>query len=360
MKLSDLVHYRNQLDLVSADPLWRDATAGLNIILHLISSHNLQIGEFTKQLTDNHDTVRDSFTNFEQTLTHLKSAVNQLIEDAEKPWFAESYRLYDQEMANETVDNLSFRKPNLPAETEMFYRTRIMRYTGWQYSAMIIRPGVETYINDMVDCDPLYLVDVKHELLEPAMNLHNETYRRRLRPYVVTENQDTTILDRLPNTQFGVIFAYNFFNFRPLEIIRQWLTELYQKLKPGGMLLMTINDCDRYKGVMLVEQHFCCYTPGKLICDLANSIGFETAFTWHDDGPNTWLELRRPGQLTSLRGGQALAKVNPKPLKPPTEEELAHQKLFFRAVEHHGMKAEGREYSSEELLEYISGKTLPK
>lgn len=314
MKLSELIHYQNQLETLSTDPLWKDASFGLNAILHLVSTQNLQIEDFTKQLNDKHFTIHESFGNFEQILNQLKLKIKQLISDAEKPWFSESYRLYDQEMSNETIDDLMFRTPNISQDTEIFYRGRLMRYTSWQHPAMIIRPGVEKYINDTVDCDPLYLVDVDHNLLTPAISSFNEVYQRRLRPYVVTEKDAEPILTRLPDDQFGLIFAYNFFNFRPFEVIRQWLTELYQKLKPGGMLLMTINDCDRYKGVMLVENHFCCYTPGYLICELAKSLGFEIVFKWHDDGPNTWLELRRPGELTSLRGGQTLAKIIPKPV----------------------------------------------
>jgi SAM-dependent methyltransferase len=164
----------------------------------------------------------------------------------------------------------------------------------------------------MVDCDPLYLVDDRHELLIPTISRHHEIYQRRLRPYVINERQDGEILTALPNNQFGLIFAYNFFNYKPFEVIRRYLEELYQKLRPGGVLIMTINDCDRDKGVVLVEQHFCCYTPGKMVIELAQSLGFKTVFTWTDNGPSTWIELQHPGELTSLRGGQTLAKVVPK------------------------------------------------
>jgi len=257
-------------------------------------------------------------------------------------------------MNNETVDDLSGRQTKLSAETEEFYRARLIRYTGWQHSAMIIRPGVEDYINIMVSCDPLYLVDTRHELLKPAIALYNETYQRRLRPYVISEQSDRKILGQLPNGQFGLVFAHNFFNFRPFEIMRQWLTEIYQKLKPGGMLLMTINDCDRYKAVISVENRFCCYTPGYLVLELAQSLGFEIVFTWHDNGPITWLELKRPGELTSVRGGQSLAKIMPK-IIPPTDEELEAAKqqrleqLRYRAIANGVSKEELTDLTADQL-----------
>ena len=164
----------------------------------------------------------------------------------------------------------------------------------------------------MVGLDPLYLVDTHYDLLTPCMEKYPEAYQRRLRPYVINERATVPILHKIPDNQFGACLVYNFFNFRPLEVIKRYLEEILQKLRPGGTLIMTINDCDRDKGVMLVEQHYTCYTPGYLIINLAQSLGYELVIKWHDDGPSTWIELKRPGDLTSLRGGQTLAKIMPK------------------------------------------------
>jgi hypothetical protein len=174
---------------------------------------------------------------------------------------------------------------------------------------MIIRPGVEKFIEDMVGFDPLYLIDQEHDLLMPAFNRFPEEYQRRLRMYTVKENVDSEILDKIPHSQFGFCLTYNFFEFKPFEIVRKYMTEVYQKLKPGGTFIMTFNDCDRDKAVKLVEQRYACYTPGSLVRELASTIGYTQNFSWDNDGPTTWLELRKPGTLTSLRGGQTLAKI---------------------------------------------------
>jgi SAM-dependent methyltransferase len=215
-------------------------------------------------------------------------------------------------MIHETAEYILNRRPEITAETEQFYCTRIVRYNSWQHPAMIIRPGREIYINELLASDPLYLVDESRDLLQPAMSQFNEQYQQRLRPYTINERNSDKILEKLPDGQFGLVFAYNFFNFRPFEIIRKYLTEIYEKLRPGGALVMTFNDCDRAKGVMLVEQHFCCYTPGYLVRELAQSLGYRVTFSWTDQGPSTWLELQKPGNFVSLRGGQALAKIIPK------------------------------------------------
>jgi hypothetical protein len=64
----------------------------------------------------------------------------------------------------------------------------------------------------------------------------------------------------------------------------------------------------------LVERFFGCYTPGSLVCGLAASIGFEKIFAWHDNGPTTWMEFKKPGVMVSLKGGQMTAEIVPYPV----------------------------------------------
>jgi SAM-dependent methyltransferase len=312
MKLSKLVNYRNQLEDMSCVTSSRNTDLEIEKITHLIDTQSIEVSNFSKELKQKHQNIKNSFQEFESSLNSLKASVNELIESTEKPWFAESYRLYEQEMVNETAEYILNRRPEILPETEQFYCTRIVRYNNWKHPAMVIRPGRESYIHELLALDPLYLVDESYELLEPAITQFNEQYQNRLRPYTINERNSEKILEKLPDGQFGLVFAYNFFNFRPFEVIRKYLLEIYEKLRPGGFLVMTFNDCDRDKGVMLVEQHFCCYTPGYLIRELIQSLGYEIVFSWTDQGPSTWLELRKPGKFESLRGGQALAKIIPK------------------------------------------------
>jgi SAM-dependent methyltransferase len=174
---------------------------------------------------------------------------------------------------------------------------------------MIIRPGKETFAHELLSCDPLYLVDESHELLQPVMDTFTEAYQHRVRPYVINERQPGKILEKIPNNQFGLVFAYNFFHYKPLEVIRRYVEEIFIKLRPGGVLVMTINDCDRDYGVKLVEDHYCCYTPGHMIKELCRSVGYEISAYLPSSGPVTWIELKKPGTMTSLRGGQSLAKI---------------------------------------------------
>jgi hypothetical protein len=69
--------------------------------------------------------------------------------------------------------------------------------------------------------------------------------------------------------------------------------------------------------VAITEHHFCCYTPGRLVREHARKLGYEITYEHHDDAGTTWVELRKPGMLDSIRGAQTLAgifrKVNLEP-----------------------------------------------
>jgi hypothetical protein len=94
-----------------------------------------------------------------------------------------------------------------------------------------------------------------------------------------------------------------------MELITRYITEAYQKLRPGGTLIMTYNDCDRAHGVALAERNFMCYTPGSEILKIAELTGFDCTYQHTGLGDLSWIELQRPGKITSLRGGQTLAKI---------------------------------------------------
>jgi hypothetical protein len=164
----------------------------------------------------------------------------------------------------------------------------------------------------MVGFDPLYLVDIRYELFQPSLDKFNSLYQNRLRTHIVTENLNEDILTNIPNNQFGFCLAYDYLNYRPFEIIKKYLIEMYQKLKSGGTFILTFNDCDKASAVELAEKNERPYTPGNLIKSLAISLGYEIVFTDTTDEASTWLELRKSGTLTSLRGGQTLARILPK------------------------------------------------
>jgi SAM-dependent methyltransferase len=318
MKLSELVAYRNHLSGFDVNTIQYTARHKLEEIVYNVQNSVIQPRAFTQTLQEDQTRVITAFDHFSSTLVELISELDSMIETAEKTQYAESTRLYNEAVArygrldeptNKKVNQqILDRRMPMTADVQQMISNRIKSYVDWKYPGLIIRPGVETFISDLVALDPLYLVDYSTELLQPALSTFPEEYQRRLRVY----EQDpcsTNVLDTLPDNQFGMCLAFNFFEFTTLEVVEQYLRNIFNKLRPGGILAMTFNDCDRAHCVALVEKNFCFYTPGNRVKAIAKSIGYRQMFSWTDMGNLTWLELRKPGELESIRGGQTLAKI---------------------------------------------------
>jgi SAM-dependent methyltransferase len=309
MKLSELVYFLNHLESYNTSQPRVRVEETLAPILHSVKSREIQFNDLAQQLDQRYNTVLEDIQRFLATLQDVKQQIQECIRSIEPKYLAQSYYLYDQEMVHDSDEHVLNRRLNLTPEADSFVSGRINLYGDWKYPGMIIRPGMERWISSLVSLDPLYVVDTKHDLLLPAMLMFNESYQRRLRPYVITESTESTMLDRLPNGQFGFILVYNYFHYKPLELIKCMLIELYQKLRPGGTVAFTFNNCDRSGAVALCERSFMCYTPGQLLLPMAESIGYQIKITYDVDAACTWIEMCKPGKLDSLRGGQTLAKL---------------------------------------------------
>lgn len=301
MKLSELVAYKNQLDALSTREAEVFADLELSKITYLANDPTLD---------ENLNSVKQAFYDFNNTIKRIKNDLKLAIVEAEKPWFQESYRLHEQEIHRHPTEHiLGICMQPLSYEFKNIIDSRLSLYANWHHAAMFIRPGNKVLLNQLVSFDPLYILDQTYDLLAPCIEQFPEQYQHRLRQYTIEDVNNTTFLDKMPTGQFALCVAYMYFNYKPFEITKQYFAEIFQKLKPGGTLAFTFNDCDRVSAVKLVEQRFCCYTPGFLVEQLAQSIGFEITYKWNDTGPVTWIELKKPGTLTSIKGGQSLGKI---------------------------------------------------
>jgi|688.fasta_scaffold20946_2 hypothetical protein len=337
MKFSELVFYRNQLDNLSCVDVKLHARYALEKIIHTVNSQTI----ISHDLESQNIALQNSFDNFENHLVDLKKEIDQIIYAEESTWLEQSelrYQQYSDCYLNQSfdsndpllndfyIDNYGIRRFGIdPIKTTFtkkhntqwlddilepdvtvkeILHNRILLRTDWRFSAMVIHPGKESFIDLITANDPVYIVDDHKDLFQPVLDKFNPVYQRRLRPYVINKT-----LDKLPSDQIALCVAYNYFNYKPLSVIKQYLEEIFKKLMPGGVLCMTINDCDRHHAVMLIEHNVSYYTPGRLIFELAQSIGYKCIFKWHNNSTWTWIELQRPGKTTSIRGGQSLAKI---------------------------------------------------
>jgi len=323
MKLSDLIAYRNQLLEYKVADVAYHARHKLSDVVHTVKNSVIQPRAFTQTIEEDLDNLVDVFNQFGVTLGGLIQELDLMIESTEKTYYEDSKVRYAEESTNynnnkaETKNSVNQhilnRQLEMSTDTQKMLADRIKSYIDWKYAGLIIRPGKETFINDLVGLDPLYLVDWSDDLLTPSLSNFNSEYQNRLRVYIEPPTS-TDVLSTMPNNQLGLCVAFNFFEYTPIEVLENYLENIFKKLRPGGTLAMTFNDCDRAHCVALTEKNFCFYTPGKRVKAAAKRIGYQQQFTWNDTQNLTWLELRKPGELESLKGGQTLAKILPKTL----------------------------------------------
>ena len=309
MKLSEIVARLNLLDSLDVASECATATAKLNHITHVVTEGSDQYNSTAQDITKTYNEIHNGIAKFSAQVESLKEELRSEIVQREQQHLIDSLHVYREEMIHDTVDVILNRRMRIDNDDDLMLRTHLKNLTDWRLPGMILRPGLENYIEDMVPMDPLYVVDHDPELMRPAVSKFTPEYQRRLRKYVIDDRADGPVLDQLPNNQFGAIFAYHYFNHKPIEIICKFLTEFYQKLRPGGSVIMTYNNCDLAHGVIRAESAWMLYTPKRLIKKHAAELGFEL-ITAHDGaGDVSWLELRKPGDIVSLRGGQTLAKI---------------------------------------------------
>jgi hypothetical protein len=309
MKLSEIVAYLNLLESLQVHDQASEATRRLAAVLHVVANHIVQVNTCSQDLEHNFDSVKTALDDFDATLTQIKQQLSQMLHEQEPSYLAESFRLFDQEMRHDSAQHILSRRLGINDDSRLALQYRLKNLTDWRLPGMIIGPRTETFIEDMVPMDPLYVVDTHQDLLDPAVRSFTPDYQRRLRQYVVNDFVPGAILNEIPGSQFGVIFAYNYFNYRPMEVICRYIQEIFSKLRPGGTFIMTYNNCDCAHGIGLAERSWMCYTPKRLIVAAAEESGLELVSATDEPGDLSWIEFVRPGEIETLRGGQSLAKI---------------------------------------------------
>jgi hypothetical protein len=311
MRLHEVVAYLEQIDRLDLDGLRGRTQRGIDQLNHVITN-NPAVGfkKINQFVVEHGHGIDRAFETYSNTVNDLKRICVDHIQQLQADCLRESMRLWQHEMPMESAEYILERRMQADSESLERINGRMQRWKDWRVPGAVFGARREAWIDRMVDTDPLYLVDTRSELLDPPAKRFNPQYESRLRKVVVEERLKHPLLWALPDQQIGYVFAYNYFNYKPLELIYQYLEELYIKLRPGGVVFMTINDCDYAHGTALFEvQHFMCYTPGSWIASHAAYLGFELVDRYRGTGDVAWLEFRKPGEMTSIKGGQTMAKI---------------------------------------------------
>ena len=309
MKLSDIVSYKNLLDTLSSRSEETELLNKISSMMHTAEVGTVQIPGAVDQLQQAQNQITQAVEQFEQQFAQFKQSVQDQIEQHEPEYFQRSLELYHIGYRNDSAEHIRGRQITVKSDTAEVIRQRVRLYTNWCHPGMVMRPAHALFLEDLVACDPMYFVDTQDSLLELTESWFTPQYQARLRRYVIDEYSDQPLFVNLPAKQFGLIYAFHFFEYCAWPALQKYLAECFDLLRPGGVLAFTWNNCDLWRRVGMVEHCSGCYTPGRLVRAYAQQLGYETVFDFDDDANTSWMELRRPGEYVSIRGGQTLAAI---------------------------------------------------
>lgn len=308
MNIRDLVEYKQKLDTVSMPHITETCIQSLNGVMQVIQSTKVDYKLHHYEAL--RDQARNILTDFGQNLADLKDKVLTTIDREDWIMYERSRQLY-QEGRRDSAEHIFIRQ----AQNKIFFDStwdtfikRVGSYVNWQFPGLEIRPAHGHLTKHLVGCDPLYLVDTSEELLEPSKSLFSPQYNQRLRHYVVNED-DTPILRELPHKQFGLVVAADFFQYRSIEMLERYAKEVFDLLRPGGHFVFAYNNCDLPNCVDLADNMFYCYTPGRKVRALLEQTGYEISASIDYNLNISWIEAKKPGTLSSIRGSQTLGKI---------------------------------------------------
>jgi hypothetical protein len=209
-------------------------------------------------------------------------------------------------------------------EIEKIIQSKIGGYNDWRFPGLQLHcrydrstPIPDNFvapidrINPMVASDPLYLVGSDINELNERVSRYPGAYQQRVRLYEV-KKRDLLVL---PHAQFGFILCWDFLNYLPLSVIEWYLKSMIALLRPGGVLLFSYTNGNIETSARLVDQQRCCWATDVIIKKMITGLGFEI-LEFQDlatnDNENTWVswvEVRKPGNLTSVKKSQAIGQV---------------------------------------------------
>lgn len=309
MTLQDIVAFCNQLEQVDVSASASQTVRDLAAVVYTVTHSSVQSQDLAQQLDAKFREIHQNLHQFDDIIKTLHHNLMAVIAANDPRCIQEDQERYEREINLDTPESITKRCVAVTDQALENITARIKLLSSWQWPGMIFRPTGDEWMQPMVTLDPLYLVDHYEKIFTPFMSQYNELYQRRLRPYVITDPGTESALHKLPNNQFGFVLAYNFFNYKPLPLVISYVVELFEKLRPGGSLIMTFNDCDIAQNMGLAEKRFMMYQPWRLLEPAARTAGFEIVSVNRQGGDMVWCELRKPGDIASIRGSQALAKI---------------------------------------------------
>jgi len=186
----------------------------------------------------------------------------------------------------------------------------IHQHNDWHYPGVQLTTRDPILTENMVSLDPLYLCDFDQSFIDQTSSKFNDQYNMRLRKYLIQNHT----LDFLPQGQIGFMIAWLMFNYTGNDYVVTYLKNILNCLRSGGVFMFSYNNCDILESCQDYEANKSNYQSKKNLIKLCQEIGYEIIESV--DLPNndelkyvSWMKVKKPGQLTTIKRHQVLGQL---------------------------------------------------
>jgi hypothetical protein len=310
--LKDLVRQRNKTREFHFFDKEHEIDAHLNYLHEAVSS-NLGEQIFRQQVSQHHENISVELAKIRLLVNQQLQIFEQEIRAQDDEYFERSQQIYDGTIFDEPDYIMGRNKghhflKSQDGNVRELFLSRLGQYNDWRKPGLQIHPTFGKITDYIKGCDPLYLLDTSNELLMYVKTQFTEAYQRRLRYYTFNERANDP-LHMLPKKQFGLIVVTDWFNYKTMQMTVKYLKHFMDLLCDGGVVVFTYNNCDLPEAVERVDNGFQTYIPGQLLQEIVSELGYEIIKFIDAGGTASWAEIKKPGEIETVRGGQTLAEI---------------------------------------------------
>lgn len=306
MDFRELLEYNEKLNAIDFIKMSNDYVEQLKVATSDIQSFNFNSTAKTELLEKTTYVQQQSIT-MQRLLSDVRISVQTMIAIEATKY----YDNYSEEAYNNflSLDYIEYKKrtTELSARTESLLKSRIGKYVGWNNPTLQVRPLDGLLTDFIVGGDPLYLVDVNSVFFKEIKTKYTNQYQDRLRFKETTKGDYK--FSALPQNQIGFALCWNMLEFVPAWDITNYLSSIYDVLKPGGIAIISYNNCERPGSFQTAEINYRSFILKTDMVKRVTDLGYEIIATFDEDSTISWIEVKKPGELTSNRAGQTLASI---------------------------------------------------
>ena len=257
--------------------------------------------EYIDSTIDNISSLSDIYEN---TIDQMDSKINELLRKEELIVIERDYKNYEKTERNL---ELMIERVNTSKEFIDIITTEIGNLSDWRYPGVELNPTDGTLTHSMLACDPLYVYSGTIVDTNSIKSKFNSFFaEKRLMFY--------NKLEDLPQNQFGLATSINYYEFLPIDPIKDDMKKVYNILRPGGYFIFTYSNCELETQLDFLAgiEAYICYNTKTLMTSMIQMLGFDLVKEESLRDGQSWMVIKKPGERTSTKLSAPLVTITDK------------------------------------------------